>query len=74
MMAPLWAIKRTLLWGGAALLMPVLLFCVLVAYPDPLFAFSLGSGKIVVSSTVRFHPSAESDFCMTARDCWTARR
>jgi hypothetical protein len=45
-----WAIKRTLLWSGAALLIPVLLFCVLVAYPDPLFAFSLGSGWIVVSS------------------------
>lgn len=43
-------IKRTLLWGGAALATPVLLFCVLITWPDPLFAFSLGSGKIVVAS------------------------
>ena len=44
------AIKRTLLWGGAALVTPVLLFCALIAWPDPLFAFSLGTGMIVVAS------------------------
>jgi hypothetical protein len=44
------AIMRTLLWAGAALTIPVLLFCALIAWPDPLFAFSLGSGRIVVAS------------------------
>jgi len=44
------AINRTLLWGGAALVTPVLLFCALIAWPDPLFAFSLGTGMIVVAS------------------------
>jgi hypothetical protein len=44
------AIKRTLLWTGAALLIPVLIFCALIAWPDPLFAYSLGTGKIVVAS------------------------
>ena len=44
------AIKRILLWAGLALIAPVLLFGALVAWPDPLFAFSLGAGKIVVAS------------------------
>ena len=44
------AIKRTLLWAGATSVTLVLLFCTLIAWPDPLFAFSLGTGSIVVSS------------------------
>jgi hypothetical protein len=43
-------IKRTLLWSGAALAIPVLLFGALILWPDPLFAYSLGTGKIVVAS------------------------
>jgi hypothetical protein len=43
-------IARTLLWGIAAVVATALLFCTLIAWPDPLFAFTLGSGKIVVAS------------------------
>jgi hypothetical protein len=44
------AIKRTLLWGCTTLVAVAALFCALIAWPDPLFAFSLGTGKIVVAS------------------------
>jgi hypothetical protein len=44
------AIKRILLWAGATSVALVFLFCALIAWPDPLFAFSLGTGKIVVAS------------------------
>jgi hypothetical protein len=44
------AIKRILLWAGATSVTLVLLFCALIAWPDPLFAFSLSSGTIVVAS------------------------
>lgn len=43
-------IKRALLWAGAALAVAMLAFASLIAWPDPLFAFSLGAGKIVVAS------------------------
>jgi hypothetical protein len=43
-------IKRTLLWAAAALASSALLFGVLIVWPDPLFAFSLGTGKIIVLS------------------------
>jgi hypothetical protein len=59
-------IKRTLLWAGAALATPVLLFGAFVAWPDPLFAFSLGTGKIVVASD-RPIPSAGGEQFL--RDC-----
>ena len=45
---------------------PVLLFCVLIAWPDPFFAFSLGTGKIVVASD-RPIPSAGGERFL--RDC-----
>ena len=59
-------IRRALLWAGAALATPVLLFCALLVWPDPLFAFSLGAGKIVVASD-RPIPSAGGDRFL--RDC-----
>jgi hypothetical protein len=59
-------IRRTLLWAGAALATPVLLFCALLVWPDPLFAFSLGNGKIVVASD-RPIPSAGGERFL--RDC-----
>jgi hypothetical protein len=43
-------IKRTLLWAGAALAAPLPLFGALLTWPNPLFAYSLGTGKIVVAS------------------------
>ena len=60
------AIKRTLLWAGAALLGVALLFGALIVWPDPLFAFSLGTGKIVVASD-RPIPSAGGERFL--RDC-----
>lgn len=44
------AIKRTLLGAGAALAVIVLVFLGLIAWPDPLFAFSVRDGRIVVAS------------------------
>jgi hypothetical protein len=44
------AFKRILLWGSAALATVALLLIALITYPDPLFASTLGSGKIVVTS------------------------
>jgi hypothetical protein len=43
-------IKRTLLWATAALATVALSLGVLITWPDPLFAFSLGSGTIIVAS------------------------
>jgi hypothetical protein len=59
-------IKRTLLWACVALAAPVLLFGALLVWPDPLFAFSLGTGKIVVASD-RPIPSAGGERFL--RDC-----
>jgi hypothetical protein len=44
------AIKRTLLWATAALATVALLLGTLITFPDPLFAFTHGSGKIIVAS------------------------
>jgi hypothetical protein len=43
-------IKRTLLWASAALATAMLLVISLTAWPAPLFAYSIGTGKIVVAS------------------------
>jgi len=43
-------INRTLRWATGAVATCALLFGALIVWPDPLFAFSLGSGKIIVSS------------------------
>src|SRR5262245_29259958 len=50
-------IRRALLWAAGSAAAFGLLFGALIAWPDPLFAFSLGSGKIIVAS-VRPIPSA----------------
>jgi hypothetical protein len=43
-------VKRALLFAGGVLVMGALLFGALLMWPDPIFAYSLGTGKIVVSS------------------------
>jgi hypothetical protein len=43
-------IKRALLWASAVLAVAVFAFLGLTAWPDPLFAFSLGAGKIIIAS------------------------
>jgi hypothetical protein len=43
-------IKRALLYASAALAIVVLSFSGLIAWPDPLFAFSLAAAKSVVAS------------------------
>jgi len=60
------AIKRTLLWAGAASAGVALLFGALIVWPDPLFAYALGTGKIVVASD-RPIPSAGGERFL--RDC-----
>src|ERR1044072_56597 len=42
--------KRTLLWTSVALGTAALSLCALITWPESLFAFSLGSGKIFVAS------------------------
>ena len=59
-------IKRTLLWAGGALAAVALLFGALLVWPDRLFAFSLGTGKIIVASD-RPIPSAGGERFL--RDC-----
>jgi hypothetical protein len=44
------AIKRTVLWAAVAVAMVALSLGALITWPDPLFAFSLGSGRITVAS------------------------
>lgn len=46
----LWMIKRGLLWTGAALGCALASFGALISWPDPLFAYSLQVGKIIVAS------------------------
>ena len=60
------AIKRTLLWTCTIVVASALLFCALIAWPDPLFAYSLGAGRIVVASD-RPIPSAGGEQFL--RDC-----
>jgi hypothetical protein len=59
-------IKRTLLWAGAALATAALLFGALIVWPDPLFAYSLRTGKIILASD-RPIPSAGGERFL--RDC-----
>jgi hypothetical protein len=67
-------IKRTLPWATAATATVALLLGALITWPDPLFAFSLGSGKIIVASDRPIPPVAESGFSVTAKGCWSGRR
>ncbi|HEY1475535.1 MAG TPA: hypothetical protein VGF53_15775 [Pseudolabrys sp.] len=59
-------IKRTALWVSAALAVVVLSFIGLIAWPDPLFAYSFGAGKIVIASD-RSIPAAGGERLL--RDC-----
>src|SRR5262249_36438858 len=43
-------LKRILLWSGATLVALIAIAMGLIAWPDPLFAYSAGSGKVVVHS------------------------
>jgi hypothetical protein len=59
-------IKRTLLWVGVALGAAALSLPALITWPEPFFAFSLGSGKIVVASDRPIPPDGGERFL---RDC-----
>jgi hypothetical protein len=59
-------IKRTLLWATAAMATVALLLGALITWPAPLFAFSLGSGKIIVASDRPIPPGGGERFL---RDC-----
>lgn len=43
-------LKRVLLWSGVALMALIAVAATLIVWPDPLFAYSAGSGKIIVRS------------------------
>jgi len=43
-------IKRALLWASVAVAAAVLAVIGLIIWPEPLFAYSIGTGKIVVAS------------------------
>ncbi len=60
------AIKRTLLWATVALATVALSLSALITWPGPLFAFSLGSGKIIVASDRPIPPDGGERFL---RDC-----
>src|SRR6267154_467909 len=59
-------IQLALLWAVAALAVAVISFASLIAWPDPLFAYSLAAGRIVVASD-RPIPAAGGDRLL--RDC-----
>jgi hypothetical protein len=62
----LWTIKRVLQWGTLMVGAAVALFGILIIWPDPLFAYSLSSGRIVVASD-RPIPAAGGERFL--RDC-----
>jgi hypothetical protein len=59
-------IKRALLWAVGTLAAAAVAFGALIVWPDPLFAFSLGSGKIIVRSDLPI-PAAGAERLL--RDC-----
>jgi hypothetical protein len=59
-------IKRTLLWTTVLLTTAALSLGALITWPAPLFAFSAGSGKIVVASDRPISPGGGERFL---RDC-----
>jgi hypothetical protein len=61
-------LKRAILWVRAALMAVALAMATLIAWPDPLFAFSLGSGKIVVAADRPIDVTGGERFL---RDCET---
>ena len=60
------AIKRTLLWTTAAFATAALTLGALITWPEPLFSFSLGSGRIIVASDRPIPPTGGERFL---RDC-----
>ena len=60
------AIKRAFVWTVAALAAGALVYGTLIVWPDPLFAFSLGTGKIIVTSDRPIDPVGGERFL---RDC-----
>jgi hypothetical protein len=62
----LWTIKRTLLWIFAVCASAALFYIGLIVWPDPLFAFSVGDGKIIVKSDLPI-PAAGGNQLL--RDC-----
>lgn len=60
------AIKRTFAWTIAAVAAVPLIYGTLIIWPDPLFAFSLGTGKIIVASDRPIHSVGGERFL---RDC-----
>ena len=59
-------IKRTLLWATVVLATVALSLGILITWPGPLFAFSLGSGNIIVASDHPIPPRGGEQFL---RDC-----
>jgi hypothetical protein len=59
-------VKRALLCAGGVVVIVALLFGALLMWPDPLFAYSLGIGKSVVSSDEPIPASGGERFL---RDC-----
>ena len=59
-------IKRTLLWTAAAVVTVALSLGALMTFPDPLFAYSLGAGRIIVVSDRPIPPAGGERFL---RDC-----
>src|SRR5712671_1736668 len=55
-------IRRTLLWACAALASAAISFGALILWPDPLFAFSLRAGKIIVASDRPIPPAGGERF------------
>src|SRR5262249_52553376 len=58
--------RRSLLWACAALASAAMSFGALIFWPDPLFAFSLRAGKIIVASDRPIPPAGGERFL---RDC-----
>jgi hypothetical protein len=61
-------LKRILLWSGVMLAALIALAATLIIWPDPLFAYSAGSGKIIVRSDQPIPAAGGEKFL---RDCET---
>jgi hypothetical protein len=58
--------RRVLRWGSAAAAVTITIFGVLIFWPDPLFAYSLTTGRIAVASD---RPIPRADGERFVRDC-----
>src|SRR5262245_26141331 len=69
-------IRRSLLWACAALASAAISFGALIFWPDPLFAFSLRAGKIIVASDRPIPPAGGERFlhdCERLLEEWRQR-